>query len=754
MITITRASNDTVSQIEHPLASENTDNHRSIMIKLLAQETNPDEFQLKDIHEDLPFLLNKELHEVTESLQNYMDGKVPPLTSLTFSRFDEKNNLIAVTTISAEEGDTANLKFHHSKLDFFGGSEDIRGSLNNCSEIPCDLFLSGDKLVDTLANDLHKNTEDGYGGDVLSPSLTRFISTLKDSSVRLNEKDLFKKLFSTSEKKFKELNNWVKYAYLNSETARKLIDHAAQDNTKWKVTNASKEFKSDLTNKILYIPENYNFKNSRYAAVRHYLHELVHRCTGLPDRDGDHKSGPIVQLVNKIMNEFGTKDVRLEYENIKQCSPSGMVGMYKVNKERIRTIEQIKSQAIYWHGNLDSPEARYFINMAMAESRREMEKNNREGEFNHALEALSMYKERQENIRRTERENYYQEQESGKAALKSREREERDTAMEQRGNFNILTDIITPLSNYVDAVLNNLNTLTANEISTNIYSLTRLGDLLRSNDEICLADIEKQRSLIHEVRKDLKKLEGKGNLSSGLKNTLDAIKELDAELKKINENKSRIAEIDKQIAEGDAHSSLQVNDAHSNLQVNREPDLNFPLPSTSAQVQKKRPRPGLKLKIPEVVKKADIEAKLNVQPIQKEQIPEIINSIKNLPVRFAVTGSAALEAHASNQGVEFYRKINDLDLMTDNLTQFTHFLSKNTDFDVSHVNPAEGNGWIIHKPTNQIIDVLEANHSSYGAIGNIDEIGGIPVRSLSNLKESLAVQGTKQDDLSFANKLK
>lgn len=552
MLTINNSSTYTSRHVEHPESSKNVDNHHSIMEKLCSNEKKTDEFHLMDINEAFPSLQNKEGQELTELLKIYMDGKSPSLTSLTFSRFDKEDNLIAITTISAEKGDTSNLSFQHTKLNYCGKNEGIYGSLNNCNETPLNLFLTGDKLIIKKIDNQQINMCDGYGGDAISPKLREFLSEAKVSSEIINENELFGKLFSTSVGETKEFSDWIKYSYLNSATARKLINHAALDNTRWDVIRDSKEFKTDLTNKVIYIPDDYSFKKSKFQAARYYLHELAHRCTGLPDQDGTHNTGPIVQLVNKIMNELGTDDVRLEYENIRQCSESGMVGMFKVDKERIRTIEEIKEQAIYWHGDLDSPEAKYFINMAMAESFREMEKYKREGRFSQEFKALTLYKEEQEQIRRTERENYYLKQEAGKAALKSRERAERDVAMEQRGIFNILTDIVNPLSGYVNAFLDSLNTLTAKEMSTNILSLTQLGELLRSKDEMYFADIIQRKNLIHEVRGELKELEEKDNLSTELNNISDAITELEAALNRINEDKERIAKINKELAKIDA----------------------------------------------------------------------------------------------------------------------------------------------------------------------------------------------------------
>ncbi len=552
----------TSSRAEHSKVNQSLDRHRLMIENLCSHKIKSDEFQLKDINESLSSLPHKEGQELVVLLRNHMRRESPPLSSLTFSRFDEQANLIAITTISAEEGNASNLSFQYSKINFRGESEEVHGSLHNCSEVPADLFLERDKLIIEKTISTRIDMTEDYGGDVISSSLNTFLSKAKDSSEIFYENELFGKLFSNSDAKFKDLNEWIKYSYLHSATARKLINYAAHDNIPWEVTCESKEFKADLTNKVLYIPDNYSFKNSKFQAARYYLHELAHRCTGLPDRDGDHKSGPIVQLVNKIMNELGINDVRLEYENISQCDDSGIVGMYKVKKDRIRTIEQIKKEAIGKFGSIDSSEARCFINMAMAESHSEMKKYNREGAFDQALEALTIYRGQQEHAYRIERKNSYQQQDFMKEISKARDREKRDAAMERRGNFNILTDIVNPLTRYVNVFMHNLNTLTAKEMSVGISSLTRLGELLHNHDGMYFADIEKQLGLIQEIKHDLEGIESKGNLSVGLANALSAIEGLDVELKKLNKDKARIAEIDKEIAEGDA--SRNEVDPHEN----------------------------------------------------------------------------------------------------------------------------------------------------------------------------------------------
>lgn len=146
---------------------------------------------------------------------------------------------------------------------------------------------------------------------------------------------------------------------------------------------------------------------------------------------------------------------------------------------------------------------------------------------------------------------------------------------------------------------------------------------------------------------------------------------------------------------------------------------------------------NLKVMIPKTITKAEMKAERNIEPPRPGQLYELTNAIKNtVKTEFAVTGGFALELHSQKINTPAHRMVNDVDIITRDYRTFLMELSENNDFDTSNASMDEDNGWVIHKPSNQIFDVLQANRR-FGGMEQIEMINGLPVEPLSALSKKL-----------------
>lgn len=172
-----------------------------------------------------------------------------------------------------------------------------------------------------------------------------------------------------------------------------------------------------------------------------------------------------------------------------------------------------------------------------------------------------------------------------------------------------------------------------------------------------------------------------------------------------------------------------------------------------------RTRPGLRqpqglaLRIapPKLATRAEVAQQLNVGPITNAQLHAIANDfMRHAGMPVAITGSFALQLHA---GKPLHRPINDIDFVVADLPQLKFSLNGSKVFDASNISEGEDNGWIIHRPTGQIFDVLQAGNR-FGKLDTADVAGGLPVIPLNTLIRSMEARADKQDDLAFAHSLR
>ena len=160
---------------------------------------------------------------------------------------------------------------------------------------------------------------------------------------------------------------------------------------------------------------------------------------------------------------------------------------------------------------------------------------------------------------------------------------------------------------------------------------------------------------------------------------------------------------------------------------------------------------NIQINVPKLPTKAETAQKLAAGPVTKAQLHAIAQDFTlhaGMPV--AITGSFALEIHA---GKPLHRPINDIDFVVADLPQLKFSLRDSEIFDASNVSEGEDNGWIIHRPTGHIFDVLQAG-PRFGTLDTLQHSAGLPVMSLDSLVASMKKRTDKRDDLEFANSLR
>lgn len=173
-------------------------------------------------------------------------------------------------------------------------------------------------------------------------------------------------------------------------------------------------------------------------------------------------------------------------------------------------------------------------------------------------------------------------------------------------------------------------------------------------------------------------------------------------------------------------------------------------PSGSLSGLKRPPGMSVRMSVPKHISKAEMQMKLNAGNITYSQLHEIANDFRSSAgMTLAITGSFALQLHA---GRPFHRPINDIDFVVANLAELKANLEQSAIFDASNISVAEDNGWVIHRPSRQIFDVLQAG-GRFGSLENIEYAGGLPVISFNELVNSLKRRDGNSSDLDFAKSL-
>lgn len=120
----------------------------------------------------------------------------------------------------------------------------------------------------------------------------------------------------------------------NTDTGVRLINYVREKGERWQIFKTDNASVCDIKNNRLYLRSNEALQhnqqhNNQYSIVDEYIHEIVHCCTKLPDKDGDHPSGPTNELTLRIQVEAGEwNNLRIEYDGIEDCHDS-LYGMFK-----------------------------------------------------------------------------------------------------------------------------------------------------------------------------------------------------------------------------------------------------------------------------------------------------------------------------------------------------------------------------------------------------------------------------------------
>ncbi|MBD1569737.1 hypothetical protein [Aliivibrio sp. S10_S31] len=127
--------------------------------------------------------------------------------------------------------------------------------------------------------------------------------------------------------------------------------------------------------------------------------------------------------------------------------------------------------------------------------------------------------------------------------------------------------------------------------------------------------------------------------------------------------------------------------------------------------------------------------------VSKEIINHIYCDLKSiLGDEFAITGSCALFLHALSVKVDFSRNLNDMDFLVKNFLQVERklILSNKFNYTASSFSQEYGSGWIQHKETGCIVDILEDN-GKFGTLEASSIIDNKRVCSLLSLYNSLEI---------------
>ena len=124
---------------------------------------------------------------------------------------------------------------------------------------------------------------------------------------------------------------------------------------------------------------------------------------------------------------------------------------------------------------------------------------------------------------------------------------------------------------------------------------------------------------------------------------------------------------------------------------------------------------------------------------------------------YVITGSFALELHASKKNAPIHRIVHDVDFMVKDIASLALMMENNDKFDVdkSSLNSGEDNAWIFHKPTKFIVDIVQSGHR-FGQFKECDVeiINGFRVAPTYALSESILNRGDTRGDLDFITSIR
>jgi len=205
--------------------------------------------------------------------------------------------------------------------------------------------------------------------------------------------------------------------------------------------------------------------------------------------------------------------------------------------------------------------------------------------------------------------------------------------------------------------------------------------------------------------------------------------------------------------------AVKSNESHIN-----EPHINGGLENKIAETReaaklppssfaKKRPK-FAKLIMPKLKTKSDYET--NSRDMSREEMYKVSNDFKKeCTNKYSITGSFALELHASKQNAPIHRAVHDVDFMVENIAALSHAMRDSVKFDIarSSLDSGEDNAWIVHNETGFIVDVVQAG-PRFGPLREVEEeINGFRVAPLDTLRRSILTRGDNRGDIDFINSL-
>ncbi len=167
-------------------------------------------------------------------------------------------------------------------------------------------------------------------------------------------------------------------------------------------------------------------------------------------------------------------------------------------------------------------------------------------------------------------------------------------------------------------------------------------------------------------------------------------------------------------------------------------------------------KPNFKLTIPKLLKKVDFET--NNSPMTRAELYQVSHDFnQECGVLFGITGSFALELHASKLNTPIHRMVHDVDFMVKDIAVLSLKMAQSEKFDIakSSLDSGEDNAWIVHKETGFLVDVVQAGHKFGPLRGtDIEIINGLPVVPRATLETSLMSRGEDtKGDLKFLQSL-
>lgn len=169
----------------------------------------------------------------------------------------------------------------------------------------------------------------------------------------------------------------------------------------------------------------------------------------------------------------------------------------------------------------------------------------------------------------------------------------------------------------------------------------------------------------------------------------------------------------------------------------------------------KRPKHLANIVIPKTKQKSDYE--IHQRNMTRGELYIVCRDFSKACMNdYVITGSFALELHASKQNAPIHRIIHDVDFMVKDMSALALMMEKNDNFDIakSSLHSGEDNAWIYHNSTGFIVDIVQAGHR-FGNYrdADVETINGFRVAPIDTLRDSLLNRGDNRGDISFINSI-